>query len=286
MNSVGFSRRGFLTRVAAGAVGLIGSSVVGGLSTRAWARPLRGLRAGHLPVVDKPRSLVLVGLEEARRRERRASQLPEFQTLVRDLISSGYKRSGVPVGGDGVPGYLTEGGQGCFVGFAKDGSDKASVWVNARWWDQPRAPSCFEDDMPDVFSTEVIYGTLGTQSVVRYRYVDDQGALAAREEIVETRPGAVDCPVDCHLHPPGPCPEGCSHVCSHCYGPRNICKSCYTDPECGDACFACNLIPHWLWSAACNIACGIACETCDVYCCDYADTVCCDTDTPPFFSCL
>lgn len=285
MNDTTFSRRGFLTRAAAGAVGLLGSSVVGGLSTRAWARPLHHLRATGRPVIGQPRSAVDIGLDEALRREQWAFSRPDVQSLVRDLVGSGYKRVGEPVGADGVAGYETEGGHSVCLGFAKDGSDTSTVVIDARWWDQRREPWPCDDLLPDVYSREVIRGVAGVPPVVRFRYVDEQGGLTTREEsadvssLVGSSAGAPDCSeLDCHPHPPGPCPAGCTAACSHCRYPRKICSG---QPESCPVCVACSLCIGLPGCATfCALVCGSICEdvTSDKYCCDYSESVCCPFD--------
>lgn len=295
MRAAAFSRRGFLARAAAGAVGLLGGSFVGGLSTRAWADPLRHLRAGGLPVIDEPKSIVRIGLEEALRREHLASQRPEVRTLVAELIGSGYQRSGRPVGVDGVAGWPTEGGRAVSLGFAEDGSDEATVFVVARWWDSPirEAWPC-EDRMPDVYSREVIQGAPGALSVLRFRYVDEQRNLASREEAFDAGSAAgVDCTPDCHPHPPGPCPPSCDgsgpNLCFHCGYWANVCS--HPPPDCS-ACQVCLLCVHFACGASCALACSAVCSTLtEKYCCDYFERVCCPPEIgnlypPPIPDCL
>lgn len=282
MTATGYSRRGFLTRAAATAVGLIGGSALGGFSTRAWAHPL--LNLGRLPHIDQPKSVVYVGMQEALRREHRASQLSEFQSIVRELTSSGYKRLGEPKGGDGVAGYASAGGHSVVLGFAKKGSDKATVFVEARWWDQLREQWPCDDRMPDVFSKELIRGAAGTPSAVRFRYVDDQRDLVSREFDLDSARTLI-CEPDCHPHPPGYCP-GCT-ACGHCVGPTNVCTG--PDPDCPDvycvACLACG--PVWPCAAACALICGTLCsDVPSTWCCDYVDLTCCVSPVPPFANCV
>lgn len=288
MTAATLSRRSFLTRAAAGAMGLLGGSVVGALSTRAWAHPLRHLRSGKRPVIDQPRSVVPVGLDEALRRERRASGLPEVQALVRELMSSGYERAGDPKGADGVVGYASEGAHTVSLAFARDGGDKATAFVEARWWDHKREPRPCEDTMPDVYSKEVIHGLPGTRSVLRFRYVDERGGLASREEIFDLGSATVPCELDCHPHPPGPCPTGCANpgACVHCKGYRNVCSA--PPPDC-PGCLACSVCPHWLCSIGCALGCEIVCNSfAERYCCDWQSDECCPTPmgTFPPFKCL
>ena len=275
-SSPSLSRRGFFTRAAAGTVGLIGSSAVGGFATRAWATPLRDLRAGpHLPRVGKPKSIVQVGLDAAAKRERDAYKRPEVRALVSDLENRGYERLGAPLGVDGVDGYVGEGGHAVGLGFGKIGSEEASVTLIARWWDQVN-DRCELEDMPDVFSTEVFPGSGDMSSLVRFRYVGDNGAVEVRDQIADPRAA---CEPVCHPHPPGPCHPDCpGAACVHCIGPTNICHG--TDPDCMDQCTLCPhclLVPHWAYAALCVITCNIYCEEAcaNDYCCDYIDTKCC-----------
>lgn len=294
MTAAGLSRRGFLTRAAAGAVGLLGSSFVGGLSTRAWATPLRHLRAGRPPVIGQPRSVVPIGLDEALRREQLASQRPEVRSLVADLVSSGYKRSGQPVGVDGVAGWPTEGGRAVSLGFAKDGSDKATVFVEARWWDRTREPWACEDRMPDVYSKEVIYDASGVPTMVRFRYVDERGDLASREELLDANSiGDIECTPDCHPHPPGPCPASCDgqgpNLCFHCAYWANVCS--HPPPDCS-ACSVCLLCIHYACGVSCSLICsGVCSGLAEKYCCDYYEATCCPVDLgtlypPPIPDCI
>lgn len=275
MTAAALSRRGFLTRAAAGAVGLLGGSFVGGLSTRAWASPLRHLRAGGRPVIGQPRSVVHIGIDEAVRREHLASRRPEVRSLVRELISSGYKRWGEPSGVDGVSGWETEGGRAVSLGFAKDGSEGATVFVTARWWDEKRREAwpC-EDVMPDVYSREVVYGPSGTPSLVRFRYVDEEGGLATREFEAGSVADACNEP-DCHLHPPGVCPDSCN-VCSHCYYAANVCSA--PPPDCS-ACGYCALCVHFACGVSCSMVCAAVCDSLsEKYCCDWTTAICCLVD--------
>jgi hypothetical protein len=281
MTATAFSRRGFLARAAAGVVGLLGGSFVGGLSTRAWAHPLRRLRGGERPVIGQPRSVVPIGLDEALRREQLASQRHEVRSLVSDLIGSGYKRSGQPGGVDGVAGWPTEGGRAVSLGFAKDDSDEATVFVVARWWDEKRREAwpC-EDVMPDVFSKEVIRGAPGTpSSVIRFRYFDEQGDLVSREETLDVS-SVVNCTeMDCHTHPLGPCPESCDTgpaACVHCDYWENVCSHPAPDcPEC-KLCYLCALVPG---CAFCGLTCEAVCNGfAEKYCCDERQFVCCPFD--------
>jgi hypothetical protein len=287
MTAASLSRRGFLTRAAAGVMALLGGSVVGGLSTRAWANPLRHLRSGTRPVIDQPQSIVPIGLDEALRRERRASQLPDVRSLVGELISSGYKRSGEPVGVDGVGGWPTEGGRAVSLGFAKNGSEEATVFVVARWWDEKRRDAWpREDVMPDVFSRELIRGAPGTSSVVRFRYVDERGGLVSRD--FEANSAAdVYCPPNCHPHPPGTCPSACTAACVHCSYYANVCTG--SPPDCS-ACKPCLLCWPWWCGASCALICEAVCSTLtETYCCDYSESVCCPPDYsyfPPRVECL
>ncbi len=279
MMTPSLSRRGFLARAAAAIVGLLGGSVVGGLSTRAWARPLRDLRGGRLSVVGTPRSVVYVGSDEALRRERRAFQLPEFQSIIRDLISSGYKRSGGPTGADGVAGYMSEGGHVVSLRFVKDDGGEATAFAVARWWDHPRERCPHEEVMPDVFSREVVRGVAGAPSLLRFRYVDERGGLASKEE--EFGPGSgVDlyCEPDCHTHPLGPCPTSCDNppVCLHCRYATNVCSE--PPPDCPE-CLLCAFCPGWPCGFFCTLTCDNVCNsTAEKYCCDYAESVCCPVD--------
>ncbi len=279
MTPAAFSRRGFLTRAAAGAMGLLGGSFVGGLTTRAWAHPLTHLRAGQRPVIDRPRSVIPIGLEEAQRRERRALQIPEVRTLVRELTSSGYRKVGEPVGVDGVAGWMTEGGKAVSLRFVKDGSDKATASIDARWWDQRREVPACDDAMPDFYSKEVIRGAAGTPSVLRFRYVNESGGLDVREETFDANSAAaIECQPDCHAHtnPPGPCPLGCPGACVHCRGYTNVCSG--QPPDCS-ACTPCLLCIPWQCGAPCAVICAALCSTLgEKYCCDYYDSVCCPPD--------
>ena len=265
---------------------------MGGLSTRAWANPLRHLRAGGRPVIDQPRSIVPIGLDEALRREHRASQLPEVRSLVGELISAGYKRSGEPKGADGVAGYVTEGGHAVSLAFAKDGSDEATAFVDVRWWDRRRDPWPCEERMPDVYSKEVIHGVPGTPSVIRFRYVDERDGLASREETFEAGSVAdVECEPDCHPHPPGACPPECDgsgpHLCLHCDVYENVCSG--PPPDCPQ-CLACLLCVHWACGALCTVTCGAICNSfSEKYCCDERTYTCCPPDFstfPPTVHCL
>lgn len=267
------SRRGFLTRLGAGAAAVAGSSVVGGWSTRAWAGSLRkhSLPAAGLPVVDKPQSVVPVGAAESLRREQWAYQLSEVQTLIRDLTSKGFDRVGDPVGVDGVAGYASEGGHSVTLGFEKEGGDKAFIPLVARWWDETRDRSPVEV-MPDVYYTEVIVEL----SMVRFHYVDDQGGVAIREEFVN--PVLACEQIDCHTNPPGHCHEECD-TCVHCLVPTNVCQG--RDEGCEDFClwcYQCSLLYGAPGAAAmcgltCFAVCGAGCEY--TYCCDYVSKACC-----------
>lgn len=280
MTHEGFSRRGFLTRAAGAAVGLLGGSIVGGFSTRAWARPLHHLRAGGRPVIGQPRSVVPIGLDEAMKRERRAARRPEFQSLVRELTSEGYKRSGEPSGVDGVAGYMTEGGHAVSLGFAKDG-DEPSIFVDIRWWDQRREPWPCDDVMPDVYSREVLQGPPGTPpSVVRFRYVDEEGRLATRDETVAAASTQVPCQTTIHTHPPGACPPSCDGsgpaLCLHYGYYANVCS--YPPPDCR-ACSPCYLCVPFTCGASCALICQAVCNTfTEQYCCDWTESVCCPPD--------
>jgi hypothetical protein len=282
MRAAAVSRRGFLTRAVAGAAGLLGGSLVGGLSTRAWAHPLHHLRAWRRPVIGQPRSVVPIGLDEALRREHRASRLPEVRAMNRELVRSGYRRSGQPVGVDGVAGWSTEGGRSVSLGFAKGGGEEATAFLVARWWDQKRRESwpC-EDVMPDVYLREMIDGPSGSPGLVRFRYVDEEDAVAVRE--FEAGSVAVDCSdMSCHPHPPGPCPPSCSSgpaVCFHCTYWANVCTG--SAPDCS-ACGYCSLCVHYACGAACAVTCSALCSTfTEKYCCDWSEQVCCPFDIGP-----
>jgi len=293
MTTTGFSRRGFLTRLGAGAAGVAGSSFVGGAFTRASAGPLRNLPnlGTHAPsVVAKPQSIVFVDHKESLRRERYAYELPAVRELVSDLTGRGYQQVGKALGVDGVAGYVTEGGHGVGLGFARAGEKDATVFVAARWWDQPALECDHQDSMPDIFSSETILGGPDQPHMVRFRYVGDRGSIMTREEIVE--PSQL-CGTECHLHTHGPCPSLCDGVCKHCTGPRNVCQG--YDPDCENDCaatcfLACLAVAkyHWTIGAACSIACGITCDNqCQQhYCCDFQETICCTNTTFPFLHCF
>lgn len=292
MTAAALSRRGFLARAAAGVVGLVGGSVVGGLSTRAWAHPLQRLRSGERPVIDQPRSVVPIGLDEAMRRERRALELPEVGTLMGALVSSGYERAGRPVGVDGVPGWPTEGGRAVSLGFARSETEEATVFVVARWWDEKRRePWPCEDVMPDVFAREVLHGTHGRPTRVRFRYVDERGGIATREETLDA--SSIDCSdLNCHPHPPGPCPPSCDgagpNLCVHCYYWENVCSD--PPPDCS-ACAYCALCVHYACGVSCSLVCaGICNGLAEKYCCDFNEFTCCPfnwtSPLPPQINCL
>ena len=268
------SRRGFLTRLGAGAAALTGSSVVGGWSTRAWAGSLRkgSLTPKGLPIVDKPQSIVLVGTAESLKREKWAYGRSDVQVLVRDLASQGYERVGPPIGVDGVAGYASEGGHGVALSFSRDGGDKPERTLAARWWDEEKCPV---KNMPDIYYTETILGGQGESSLVRFHYVDDQGGMATQEEIVNPAAGCES--IDCHTNPPGHCHAECD-ACLHCLVPTNVCRG--VDEGCDDFCTACGLCiltVHPGAAAMCGVTCRALCaQGCDYYyCCDYVDKACC-----------
>ncbi len=278
MISSNFSRRSFLTRLGAGTAGLVGSSLVGGAFTRAWAGPLHSLRANRFPVGDgKPKSIVLVGPAESLRREHRAYQLPEVQVLVRDLTRRGFERVGDPQGVDGVAGYVSGGGHAVGLGFAKGGGDAPTVTLVARWWDEARLSCDLGESMPDVYYHEKVGGS-GTTALVRFRYVDDKGDLATREEVVNVSDVPDACAPSCHAHPPGACPPECGAVCTHCEGYTNTCY--VQDPDCMQQCTLCPhcfFVNHWAYALLCVTVCYSFCEQrcAGTYCCDYIDRACC-----------
>lgn len=147
--------------------------------------------------------------------------------------------------------------------------------------------------MADVYSKEVIHGPPGRPSVLRFRYVDEQGGLASREEIFDLGSVAdvVDCSPDCHPHPVGPCPPSCSgpNVCFHCTYARNICSK--PPPDCPQ-CLACALCTHFACGALCAVTCEAICNSfTEKYCCDEFEAVCCAPDLgtlypPPIPDCL
>lgn len=239
-------------------------------------------------MIGLPRSIVAVGPDEALRRERRASQLPEVKSLVRELVRSGYKRTGAPKGVDGVSGYITAGAHVVSLGFAKVGSDKVTAVVEARTWDQRRESQPCEEVMPDVYSREMIPGASGTPAVARFRYVDEGGSLATREQVLDVGSMEAVCgEPDCHTHPPGTCPAGCTAACVHCSYYANVCTG--SPPDCS-ACVACSACPHWACSISCALVCEAVCSTLtESWCCDPTDSVCCPPDYsvfPPRFECL
>lgn len=279
MTSPSLSRRGFIARAAAAAAGFVGGSFVGGLSTKAWAHPLHILRSGKRPVIDQPQSIMPIGLDEALRREDRAYRLPAVETLVAGLVGSGYTRSGKPVGADGVAGWPTAGGHVVSLGFAKKGSDEPTAFVVARWWDEKRRDPCPQDEpMPDVFSREVVRGEAGKPSLLRFRYVDEQGDLASREEIFDIQSVRADAcgDVAIHTHPPGTCPDSCT-ACLHYQYYANVCSR--PPPDCRQ-CVPCDFINHWAYSLACTVTCEAICASLfmEYYCCDWVDRVCCPVD--------
>lgn len=248
---------------------------MGGWSTRAWAGSLRksSLRPTGLPVVDKPQSVVMVGAAESLRREKWAYQLSDVQVLARDLASQGYKRIGPPLGVDGVRGYASEGGRGVALSFSKSGGDKPERVIEVRWWDEDKR--CPVKNMPDIYYTETFLGGPGESSVVRFRYVDDQGNVASQEEVVNPLLACEN--IDCHTNPPGHCHDECD-ACLHCLVPTNVCRG--VDEGCEDYCEACGLCVltvHPGVRAMCGVICAAYCsQGCGyTYCCDYRNMACC-----------
>lgn len=131
--------------------------------------------------------------------------------------------------------------------------------------------------MPEVYTREVIRDGSAAPSVLRFRYVDEQGALVSREEAFDlsSLPKAPYCPQECHTHPPGPCPLGCIGACVHCDYYSNVCTG--TPPDC-PYCLAC-FGPTWAAGALCAIACEAICSSfVETWCCDERSHVCCPPD--------